>query len=140
MRVIDEAVTESVLRVLKDQRLFRYDCEQASDSPTAELERAFPDFIGRRYVIAMNSCSSALMTALLASGLQQGDQVLMPAFTFIAVPGAIVNAGGQPVLVEVTEDYVVDCDDIESKISERTRFLLLSHMRGRVSNMDRIVK
>ncbi|MBC8352360.1 MAG: aminotransferase class I/II-fold pyridoxal phosphate-dependent enzyme [Planctomycetes bacterium] len=140
MKVLNEDVTEGVLAVLKSQRLFRYDCQQPLESPTAELEQAFADRIGCRYVVAMNSCSSALMTSLLSCGLRPGDGVLMPAFTFIAVPSAIVNAGGVPVLVEVTDDYVIDCDDLESKITNQTRFLLLSHMRGRVSNMDRIVK
>jgi perosamine synthetase len=139
MASIDSAVIESVVETLRDGRLFRYDCQSAIDSPVARLERAFAEYVGCRYAVAMNSCSSALFTALLCCGVRPGEKVLVPAFTFVAVPGAVVHASAQPVLVEMTNDYVIDCDDLSRKISPETKYLLLSHMRGRVSDMDRIL-
>ncbi len=77
--------------------------------------------------------------ALLAAGIRPGEPVLTNAFTLSPVPGAIANAGGKPVLVECTRDLVIDLDDLEAKAARRkARFLLLSHMRGHIANMDRI--
>jgi perosamine synthetase len=139
MKTINEAVVQSVLRVLQDGHLFRYDCNGPQDSPAAQLELAMAGLIGTRHAVAMNSCSSALYVALLAAGVRRSDRVLVPAFTFTAVPSAVVHAGAQPVLVEVTPDYVLDCDDLEARITEDCRFLLLSYMRGRVPDLDRIL-
>jgi dTDP-4-amino-4,6-dideoxygalactose transaminase len=138
MRSIDEAVIDSVMSTLKQQRLFRYDCEQPEDSPTARLEQRVCELLGVKYCIAMNSCSSALFTSLLGCGVKPGDHVLIPAFTFIAVPSAVIHAGAVPVLVEVTEDYVIDLVDLERKITPATKVLLLSYMRGRVPDLDAV--
>jgi dTDP-4-amino-4,6-dideoxygalactose transaminase len=110
------------------------------ESEVSLLEKEFAELVGQKYAIAMNSCSSALFVSLISAGVKPGDKVLMPAFTFIAVPGSIVHAGAQPVLVEMTKDYVMDLDDLEKKITSDTKFLLLSHMRGRITDMDRVVE
>ena len=140
MKTIDDSVINSVVQTLEQNRLFRYDCQNPYESPTATLERNFADIVGMNYCVAMNSCSSALYLSLLTSGVKPGDKVLMPAFTFIAVPGSIVHAGATPVLVEVTEDYVIDPDDLEKKITPDTKVLLLSYMRGRVPDLGRIME
>jgi dTDP-4-amino-4,6-dideoxygalactose transaminase len=140
MKSIDDAVIESVTDTLKQNRLFRYDCDRPEESPTARLEKRFSEILGVKYCIAMNSCSSALFTSLLTCGVKPGDKVLMPAFTFIAVPGSIVHAGAQPVLVEVTDDYVIDPEDLERKITPETKVLMLSYMRGRVPDLARVIE
>ena len=71
--------------------------------------------------------------------MQPGDDVLIPAFTFVAVPSAVVHAGARPVLVESTPDLAIDPDDLERKITPRTRALLLSYMRGFVPDLDRVL-
>ncbi len=140
MKSIDEDVVESVVDTLKANRLFRYDCDTPEESATALLEKRFAEIMGVKYCIAMNSCSSSLFTSLLCTGVKPGDKVLIPAFTFIAVPSAVVHAGATPVLVEVTEDYVIDPDALEAAITDDTKHLLLSYMRGRVPDMARIVE
>lgn len=88
------------------------------------------------------ACASggyALSIALMAAGLKAGEPVLTNAFTLAPVPGAAVNAGGQPVFVEVTDNLVIDLDDLEMKAkSTGARFLLLSHMRGHLVDMDKL--
>jgi dTDP-4-amino-4,6-dideoxygalactose transaminase len=138
MKSIDDSVIDSVVETLKENRLFRYDCDRPEESATARLERRFAEILGMKYCVAMNSCSSGLFTALAASGVRPGDKVLMPAFTFIAVPSAAVHAGATPVLVEVTDEYVIDPYDLEKKITPDTKTLLLSYMRGRVPDLDAI--
>ncbi len=140
MENLNQEVVDNVVRVLNKKKLFRYDCKKKEESEVSLLEKEFADKLGARYAVAMNSCSSALFVSLISTGVKPGDKVLMPAFTFIAVPGSIVHAGAQPVLVEMTENYVMDLDDLEKKITPQTKHLLLSHMRGRVTNMDRVVE
>lgn len=140
MRMIDETVIDSAVRELKRQRLFRYDCDSPEESATARLEKRFAEVVGSNYAVAMNSCSSALFTSLLCAGIQPGDEVLIPAFAFIAVPSAIVHAGAVPRLVDVTEDYVIDIDDLERKIGPRTKALMVVHMRGRCPDMHEVTE
>lgn len=77
----------------------------------------------------------------MAMGLEQDDKVLLPAFTFVAVPSAIIHAGGKPTLVEISENYSICLDDLEKKIVETgAKFLVLSYMRGHVPDMDRLME
>ena len=136
---LDPDVVVAALSVLEEGLLFRYDSPSPESSPASCFEREFAEFLGARYAIAVNSCSSALFLALIACGVRPGDEVLIPAFTFIAVPSAAVHAGARPVLVESTADLAIDCDDLERKISSRTKALLLSYMRGRVPDLERVL-
>ncbi|MCG8415312.1 MAG: aminotransferase class I/II-fold pyridoxal phosphate-dependent enzyme [Pseudomonadales bacterium] len=137
MRSIDEDVVNSVVRTLREGKLFRY--QEGADTPATELEAVFAGALGVKHCLALNSCTSALYVAMISSGVKPGDRVLIPAFTFIAVPSAIVQAGAEPVLVEVDENYVIDLDHLEASISDSTRYLMLSYMRGRVPDMGRVL-
>jgi dTDP-4-amino-4,6-dideoxygalactose transaminase len=87
----------------------------------------------------MNSCGSTMFIALKASGVRPGDRVLTNCFTLAPVPGAIAHAGAEPVLVDVTDDYLIDLADLERKIvASGARTLLLSHMRGHICDMERL--
>jgi len=78
--------------------------------------------------------------ALRAAGVKHNDLVLTNAFTLAPVPGAIVAVGAKPLLVEITEDLVIDLEDLEQKIVQHgARFLLLCHMRGHLVDMDELV-
>ena len=79
--------------------------------------------------------------ALLALGVKHGDKVITNGFTFTALPSCIMRIGAEPVLVEPTEQYTMDLDDLEKKAQESdAKVLLLSHMRGKVCDMDRVVE
>ena len=136
---LDPDVVASADAVLAEGHLFRYDSASPSASAAACFEREFADFLGARYAVAVNSCSSALFLSLTSCGVRPGDEVLIPAFTFVAVPSAVVHAGARPVLVESTEDLAIDPDDLERKISPRTSALLLSYMRGFVPDLERVM-
>jgi len=140
LKIIDVEVQESVLAVLKQEKLFRYDCEDALESPTALFEREFSKLVGSKYAVAMNSCSSGLFVSLLCAGVTPNDKVAIPAFTFIAVPSAIIHAGAQPVLIEVDDNYVMNLDDFEAKAAGGgIKALMLSYMRGRVPDIDKVM-
>ena len=115
--------------------LFRYTNEQ---SAVLNLERNFALKIGSSYALAVSSCSAALFLALKALNLGQKARVLIPAFTFGAVPSAVVHANCVPVLCECGMDYRIDIDDFLCKL-ESVDAVLISHMRGHTSDMDKIL-
>lgn len=133
---IPGAARAEIDRLLHSGDLFRYTAP--ADAPVALLEREFADLMGVKYALAVSSCSAALFLSLEALGLKQGARVIIPAFTFAAVPSSIVHARMQPVLVEVGENYRIDLDDFTAKIDQNIDAVLISHMRGHTSDMDAI--
>jgi len=133
---IPEAARAEINRLLNSGDLFRYTAP--ADAPVALLEREFADLMGVKHALAVSSCSAALFLSLEALGLKQGARVIIPAFTFAAVPSSIVHARMQPVLVEVGENYRIDLDDFTAKIDQNIDAVLISHMRGHTSDMDAI--
>ncbi|MGR6468358.1 DegT/DnrJ/EryC1/StrS family aminotransferase [Rhizobium sp. PAMB 3182] len=137
---LDDAAIAAAVRIMKTGRLHRYNTVAGETSEVALLEAEFAAWQGVPYCLACASGGYAMHVALLAAGLRPDEPVLTNAFTLSPVPGAIVNAGGKPLLVECTRDLVIDLEDLERKaVSSGARFLLLSHMRGHIVDMDRIV-
>ncbi len=100
------------------------------------FEHAFADSCGRRFCIGMASGLDALRLALLASGIEQGDEVIVPAMTFVATFEAVVQAGGLPVPVDVSgDDMGMDPSAAEAAVSSRTRFLLPVHLYGQMADI-----
>lgn len=131
---------EKLDEVLNTGVLFRYHAPDAKDIPVAQLEEAYCKQFGFKYALAVNSASSGLLLSLLAAGVKEGDSVLMPAFTFVAVPSSIVLSGATPVLVEIDESYAMDPDHLEEQIEKyKPKFMMLSYMRGAIPDMDRIL-
>ncbi|WP_298805253.1 aminotransferase class I/II-fold pyridoxal phosphate-dependent enzyme [uncultured Lentibacter sp.] len=134
---IPEAARAAIDALLASGDLFRYTAVQ--DAPVALLERDFAALLGARYALAVSSCSAALFLALKALGLPRDARVLIPGFTFAAVPSAVVHAGCQPVLCEVGETYRIDLADFEAKLATEISAVIISHMRGHTSDMDAIM-
>jgi len=126
-------------RLLGAGKLFRY-VETGDGFPEAALlEEEFAALMGARYCIGANSGGGALFLSLKAAGVAPGDPVLVNAFTLAPVPGAIAHACARPVLVDITEDLVIDLDDLVAKARETgAKVLLLSHMRGHLADLDRV--
>ncbi len=133
---IPAAARLEIERLLASGDLFRYTNE---GSPVALLEQEFAELMGSRFALAVSSCSAALFLSLKALDLPRGARVLIPAFTFAAVPSAVVHADCTPVLVEVGVNYRVDMTDFIAKIDDDIACVLISHMRGHTSDMDAIM-
>ena len=133
---IPEAARAEIDRLLTSGDLFRYTAP--SDAPVALLEQEFADLLGARYALAVSSCSAALFLSLKALDLPKGAKVLIPAFTFAAVPSSVVHAECEPVLVEVGDNYRVDMADFAAKLWGADA-VMISHMRGHTSDMDAIM-
>ena len=134
---IPEAARAEIDRLLASGDLFRYTAPEGA--PVARLEAEFAEHMGVRYALAVSSCSAALFLALRALDLKPGARVLIPAFTFAAVPSAVIHANCVPVLVEVGEDFRIDLDDFRARLDEGAEAVLISHMRGHTSDMDVIM-
>ena len=132
---IPESARLEVDELLSTGDLFRYTNDQ---SAVSNLEQNFAVKIGSSYALAVSSCSAALFLALKALNLGEKARVLIPAFTFGAVPSAVVHANCIPVLCECGMDYRIDIDDFLSKL-ESVDVALISHMRGHTSDMDKIL-
>jgi len=134
---IPDAARAAIDAMLGSGDLFRYTA--AKDAPVALLEAEFAALMGAKYALAVASCSAALFLSLKALDLPRDARVLIPAFTFAAVPSAVVHADCVPVLVEVGLNYRVDMADFALKLDESIAAVLISHMRGHTSDMDAIM-
>lgn len=136
---IPEAGIASALRVLGHGRLHRYNTLADEVGEVAALEVEFAAFTGARYCLAVASGGYALACALRALGIGPGDRVLTNGFTLAPVPGAIASVGAEPIFVEVGEDLATDLDDLAAKAVLGAKALMLSHMRGHICDMDRLM-
>ncbi|MEL6570715.1 MAG: aminotransferase class I/II-fold pyridoxal phosphate-dependent enzyme [Pseudomonadota bacterium] len=124
-----------VERILGSGDLFRYTSE---NSPVALLEAEFAAKLGSTYALAVASCSAALFLSLKSLGLPRDARVMIPAFTFAAVPSAVAHADCIPVLCECGDNYRIDLDDFAAKLPD-VDAVIISHMRGHTSDMDTIM-
>jgi dTDP-4-amino-4,6-dideoxygalactose transaminase len=137
---IPQAGIEAALAVMASGKLHRYGEVGAKPSEVSSLEVEFAAEIGTRFCVAMNSCGAAMFVALKAAGVKPGDAVLSNCFTLAPVPGAIAHAGARPVLVDVTDEFTIDLDDLDRKAAASgAKTLLLSHMRGHVCDMPALM-
>jgi dTDP-4-amino-4,6-dideoxygalactose transaminase len=133
---LPESLRAEVDRLLSSGDLFRYTAD--SGSPATLLEAEFAEMMGSRFALAVSSCSAALFLSLKALDLPRDARVLIPGFTFAAVPSAVMHADCLPVLCEVGDNYRIDIADFEAKLPD-VQAVIISHMRGHTSDMDAIM-
>lgn len=136
---IPEAGIEAAVEVMRSGRLHRYNTAPGEVAQTVLLEQEFAASVGAKYCLGVASGGYAMATALRAIGVKPGDRVLTNAFTLAPVPGSIAAVGAVPVFVGVTEDLVLDLDDLATK-AEQSDVLMLSHMRGHLCDMERLME
>jgi dTDP-4-amino-4,6-dideoxygalactose transaminase len=103
-----------------------------------QFEANLARFVGTRYAVGLNSGYDALHISLRAAGIGPGDEVIVPAHTFVATCSAVVNVGATPVLVDVGRDFNIDCDRIEEAITPQTRGIIPVHLSGYMADMVRV--
>lgn len=103
------------------------------------FENHLSRIIGAKYVVAVNSGTDALIFALLANGVGKGDEVITVSHTFFATIEAIVHTGATPVLIDVSDDFLMDVSQLERAITKKTKAILPVHLNGRVCQMDTIM-
>ena len=138
---INQEAIDAATKVLKSGRLHRYNTIENELSEAALLEEEYATYQQSKYCLACASGGYAMSVALKAAGLKLGESVLTNTFTLAPVPGAISNAGGNPIFVEITKDLILDLEDLSKKAEESgARFLLISHMRGHLVDMDQLME
>jgi dTDP-4-amino-4,6-dideoxygalactose transaminase len=104
-----------------------------------EFEQKLAEFVGVKHVIGVSDGTNAILLGLRASGIKQGDEIIIPSHSFIAAAQSIHFAGAVPVPVELGSDWLVDPDAVEAAITPRTRAIMPVHVNGRICRMDRIM-
>ncbi|MBC7350134.1 MAG: DegT/DnrJ/EryC1/StrS family aminotransferase [Candidatus Aminicenantes bacterium] len=104
------------------------------------FEEDLASFVGTKYAVGLNSGYDALHISLRAAGIGNGDEVIVPAHTFVASASAIVNVGAKPVLVDVAKDFNIDCEKIEEAITPKTKAIMPVHLNGYMCDMVRIME
>jgi 8-amino-3,8-dideoxy-alpha-D-manno-octulosonate transaminase len=135
MEVGDEEL-QALERVIRSRNLFRYYGVGDGPDEVAAFEREFAEHVGARHALCVNAGSSALICGLIGAGIGPSDEVIVPAYTWNATANAVVAARAVPVLAEVDDSLTLDPEDVERKLTSRTKALLPVHMRGAPANMD----
>lgn len=135
----NESEKQLILRVLEKKRVFRFYPGGIEDSETARLENIFRQRIGVRHALAVNSGTSALVSALIGAGIGPGAEVIIPAYTYIATAAAVLIARAVPVIVDVDDTLTMDPAAFERAITPYTKAVIPVHMRGMPCQMDEIV-
>lgn len=135
--MIDAEEAEAVAEVMRSRNLFRY-YGFSEPQEVEEYEREWAERIGVRYALAVNSGTSALFCALVAAGVKPGDEVIVPAFGWISLPNAVLQAGGIPVVVDVDDTLTIDVEAVERNLTEQTAAVVPVHMRGSASALDEL--
>lgn len=118
-----------VMRVIEENALTS--AASGGGRRVRDFEGALASYLGSKHVIAVNSGTAALHAALLAAGVGPGDDVLLPAFTFVATANAVVASGARPVFVDIKKsDYTIDSQDMKRKITRRTKAVIPVHLYG----------
>ena len=112
---IPEDAIAAANAVMRSGRLHRYNMAPGEESEAMALEREYAAWQGARFCLAVASGGQAMQIALRAAGVEPGNAVLTNAFTLAPVPGAIAAVGGRPVLVEITDNLVLDLADLSRK-------------------------
>lgn len=104
-----------------------------------EFERLFADYIGVKYAIAVNSGTAALQAALMAIGVTSGDEVVVPALTFFSTVTSVIHQNAVPVFADISLDnYCMDPEDLERRITARTKAVIPVHYFGHAVEMERV--
>jgi 8-amino-3,8-dideoxy-alpha-D-manno-octulosonate transaminase len=139
--MIGKEEIKEVLEVLETGILIRYnfDTERKGVFKVREFEEAFARYCGAKYALGVTSGSSALKVALTAMDVGPGDEVIVPAFTFLATYEAVLEVGAIPVMADIDSSLGLDPDDIPRKITPYTKAVIPVHMCGAPARIDRIV-
>lgn len=136
-----EEERRELLDVMEGGYLYRYGPE---DNPNFKrkvitLEKEFAAYMGRKHAVAVTNGSNAILNALATLGIGPGDEVLVPGYTFAATIGMTIWAKAIPVFVEIDESLNMDPEDIELKITDKTKAIIPVHMLGNPCEMDKIL-
>ena len=128
---------DAVARVIQSKELFKINNGDLQE--TANFEKEMREKLKIDHAVLMTSGMASLISALIGMGIGPGDEVIVPAYTYIATAIAVVNVGAVPVIAEIDDSLMIDPKDVEKKITSRTKVIIPVHMQGHPCNMDAIM-
>ena len=134
-RIGREEIAE-ITRVIENKDLFKIN---NGLQESKQVEEKLKNIFGVDYPIFLSSGHAGLTSALTAAGIGPGDEVIVPAYTYIATAMAVVSAGAIPIIAEVDETLTIDVEDAKKKISKHTKAIIPVHINGFPCNMDNII-
>jgi dTDP-4-amino-4,6-dideoxygalactose transaminase len=136
---MDQKEIQAAVRVLKSRSLFRY-YGMNLQKEVSKLEAEFAQQLGTKYAIGVASGTGALHVALAALGVGPGQEVIVPAYSWVSVLAAVVNLGAIPVLADIDETFCLNPAAAEKCITPKTRGIIMVHMSGAPGNAKAIQK
>lgn len=131
---IDDADIEAVVKVLKSDYL-------TTGPAVAAFEKKVADYVGAKYAVAVSNGTAALHVACLAAGIGEGDEVITTPITFAASANCVLYCGGTPVFADIDPDtYNISPEELEKKITSRTKAIIPVHYTGQPCDMDAILE
>lgn len=131
---VPEAGIKSILKAAKRDQ----NTQAGATGPIAQFESKFCRLTQTKHGLLMNSGTATLHSAYLAAGVTNGDEVIVPAYTFFASAAPILACGGKPVFCEVDpETLTADPDDVEARITDKTKAICVVHVWGNPARMER---
>ena len=134
---IDDEERQEILKVLDEGILTS--ASNFGGKRVQDFERLLADFLHVKHAIAVNSGTAALHASILAAGIKESEEILIPSFTFVATANSVACTGAKPVFVDIEKDtYTMDPLDLENKITKKTRAIIPVHLYGHPAKMDEI--
>lgn len=133
----DETEVNELIEVIKSRSPFRW---WHGNSKVLEFEETYAKHIGAKFALGVTSGTTALFTAMAAMEVGPGDEVILPAWTWYADYDAIVLAGALPIFAEIDESFNIDPNDIEAKVTPRTKAIIACHLQGTPADLDPIME
>ena len=130
---------KAVVEVIRSRNLYRFMGDEEA-SPARQLELEMAEANGTKHALAVTSGTAALLCALQGIGVGPGDEVIVPAFCWIASVSAILAIGAVPIITEVDDSLTLDPDAVRANISPYTKVIMPVHMRGVPANMTVIME
>jgi len=133
----DEVEKQELIDVLDSKYPFRW---WGPESKALQFEQSYAEYIGVKFALGVTSGTTALYTAMAALGIGPGDEVILPAWTWYADYDAIVLSGALPVFAEIDESLAIDPNDLEARITPRTKAIIACHLQGTPADLDPIME
>lgn len=136
---IDEDERQEILNVLDEGILTS--AAYSGGKRVQDFEKLLAEFLHVKHAIAVNSGTAALHSSILAAGIRENDEVLIPSFTFVATANSVACTGAKPVFVDIEKDtYCMNPQDLQRKITDKTRAIIPVHLYGHPAKMDEILE
>ena len=139
--VFDEQDRDALIDVLNSGKWWRGAYNDQKDSYVGKFEKAFAEYCGAKYGVAVVNGSAAIELALKAGGIEAGDEVIVPDATFISTASSVVMVNAVPIFVDIlAHTYQIDPSAAEAAITEKTKAIIPVHYGGYPADMDRILE